>query len=98
MAGHPRKRRTLKKRAKPALTASCITALAVGTGTPADTILWRWPLAKVFVHLHAVAVYNGSHTRWSQADPAATAALRHALANLPEPSPLDDPYAVEDES
>lgn len=92
-------RRPLKKRAKPALTASIITSLAIGTGSPADTITWRWPLSKVFAHLHAVAVYNGNATRWRRTDPESAARLRAALRTISShPSPAeDDPFAAEDD-
>lgn len=93
-------RRTLKKRAKPALTASIITSLAIGTGTPADTITWRWPLSKVFAHLHAVAVYNGNATRWRRTDPESAARLRAALRTIRSATPPeaeDDPFALDED-
>lgn len=71
-----------------------ITALAAGTGTSQHELLWYWSLSKVFVHLHAAAVYNGTATRWTGTDPTATAALRQALASRPPPQPTDDPFAL----
>lgn len=92
--GRPAAGRTLKKRAKPALTASIITALAPVTGATHHELLWQWSLSKILLHLHAVAVANGNGTRWTTADPAAALALRTALGALSAtPPPIDDPFA-----